>query len=68
LDRLEGFVSTFGRSFYGVPAGEHVEGKGRVVLLRKVQGKRVEEKWDLGGESVVPFWAGKELGWEIVEK
>jgi dihydroorotase len=58
---LEGFVSTFGRAFY------KVEGKEGKVTLRKVEGKKVEERWALGGESVVPFWAGKKLGWEIVE-
>jgi dihydroorotase len=61
LDRLEGFVSTFGRAFY------KVEGREGNVTLRKVEGRKVEERWELEGESVVPFWAGKKLGWEIVE-
>jgi len=26
-----------------------------------------DEEWVMGNESVVPFWAGKELRWEIVE-
>ena len=61
LDRLEGFVSTFRR------ASNKVEGREGNVTLRKVEGRKVDERWELGGESVVPFWAGKKLGWEIVE-
>jgi len=65
LERVEGFVSSFGRAFYGV--GVRV-GDERVVL-RKLEGKgrKVDERWVLGEESVVPFWAGKQLKWEIVE-
>ena len=37
------------------------------MTLRKVEGRKVDERWELGGGSVVPFWAGKKLGWEIVE-
>ncbi|KZT12754.1 dihydroorotase [Laetiporus sulphureus 93-53] len=62
LDRLEGFVSTNGRAFYGVPARAD---KDRITLKR-VQGRLVPESWEEGGQSVVPFWAGKELNWEIV--
>jgi len=35
--------------------------------LQKVEGRKVVELWVMGNESVVPFWAGKELRWEIVE-
>jgi len=68
LERVEGFASTFGRAFYGREVGATREGAGRVVL-RKVEGegRKVDERWVLGEESVVPFWAGKELKWEIVE-
>jgi dihydroorotase len=59
---VEGFVSTFGREFYGVR-----EEEGKSVMLRKGGGKKVDESWVSGGESVIPFWAGKELRWEIVE-
>ncbi|KAI0921238.1 hypothetical protein AcW1_004723 [Taiwanofungus camphoratus] len=59
---LEGFVSTHGRTFYKVPAY-----KGVKVVIKKVQGNVIEEKWEEGGQSVVPFWAGQKLGWEIVE-
>lgn len=62
LDRLEGFVSTNGRVFYRASASA-----GENVVIRKVQGKRVEEKWVEGEQSVVPFWAGRDLSWEVVE-
>lgn len=67
LERLEGFVSTFGRSFYGVPAEE-----GRNIELRRVEGGRIVEKaypYEREGaekEWIVPFMAGEKLGWEIV--
>ncbi|KAI6151833.1 Dihydroorotase [Pisolithus tinctorius] len=61
LDRLQGFVSDHGRAFYGRPAGANA----RRIVLRRVQGIRVEDTWPLGGDRVVPFWAGKEIGWEI---
>lgn len=64
LDKLEGFVGGFGRSFYGRKAG------GEKVVLKKVAGEsgmKVQENYILGEESVVPFWAGKTIGWEIVE-
>ena len=62
LDKLENFVSGFGRKFYGV---ETTEGK---VTLQKVTNRIVEHSWSLGDASVVPFWAGKEIGWEIVSE
>jgi len=67
LDRLDGFVSTFGRKFYG----REISSKGRkVVVLRKVgpeNVRKIEERFSVGQESVVPFWAGKKIDWEIVE-
>ncbi|KZP12089.1 Dihydroorotase [Athelia psychrophila] len=65
LDKLEGFVGGFGRAFYGRQLhGTHAE---KQTLLRKVVGQKVEDQWSLGEQSVVPFWAGKELRWELVE-
>jgi len=66
LDKLEGFVSGFGRAFYNRELHGIAEGKEKTVL-RKIEGKKVDEQWVMGNESVVPFWAGKELRWEIVE-
>lgn len=63
LDKLEGFVSGHGRKFYGVQAKEGVElrlrrtGKEGGVVPGVIRGDGVE---------VVPFWAGQQLGWEIV--
>ncbi|THH20141.1 hypothetical protein EW146_g1153 [Bondarzewia mesenterica] len=67
LDKLEGFVSTFGRRFYGREVAEN-NGHMHRVLLKKVPKKVVTDSWSLRGESVVPFWAGKELNWEIVQE
>lgn len=64
LDKLEGFVSVFGRKFYGreVAAGNR---ENRVTLEKLKKSKVLDASYTLGGESVVPFWAGRELGWEI---
>jgi dihydroorotase len=63
LDKLEGFVSAHGRKFYGVPAKE-----GDVLRLKRTtEGKGVVPGLIKGdGVEVVPFWAGKQLGWEII--
>lgn len=61
IDQLENFASTNGRLFYGRPADA-----GRKTVLRRVSGQKVETKWAKGAEEVVPFWAGQEIGWEIV--
>lgn len=62
IDKLEGYVSTNGRRFYGVPAKEGDE----VKLQRSSTGQKVPGLIrGNGGIEVVPFWAGKELGWEI---
>lgn len=59
LDKLEGFVSTNGRAFYGRPAGPE-----KILLNRKTL--PVMDSWEgEDGAKVVPFWAGREIGWEI---
>ncbi|KAI5481424.1 dihydroorotase [Pseudohyphozyma bogoriensis] len=64
LENLENFVSNYGRKFYGYPA----DAKDEIVLQRC---KKVAEKAygfvDDKGEKeyVIPFEAGKEIGWEI---
>jgi len=63
LDNLEAFVSTNGRAFYKRPVGI----TGRTLNLKKVEsGGLVDEKYDLGNGSLIPFWAGKKIDWEIL--
>jgi dihydroorotase len=65
LDKLQGFVSDFGRAFYG----REVADKKDTVILRKVPmecRRMIDDKYVDGGESVVPFWAGRLIGWEVV--
>ncbi|KAF9221928.1 Dihydroorotase [Gyrodon lividus] len=61
LDKLQKFVSNYGRAFYRRPPGANA----RRVMLQKVKGYQVEDTWSFGNESVRPFWAGKEIGWKI---
>lgn len=61
LEKLEGYVTKHGRDFYGVPAKE-----GKTVTLRRSSGKKVQSLLKgKEGVEVVPFFAGKELAWEI---
>ena len=59
LDRLEGFASLHGPSFYGLAANER-----RAILERG--GSRVPATLGSGKESVVPFLAGTTLPWRFV--
>ncbi|KAI0035687.1 hypothetical protein K488DRAFT_76509 [Vararia minispora EC-137] len=61
LDKLEGFVSRFGRRFY---EREIDSASGNSVVLRKIS-QIVEKSFVAEDADVVPFWAGKELGWSI---
>ncbi|KAH8118350.1 hypothetical protein DFH11DRAFT_1540546 [Phellopilus nigrolimitatus] len=63
LGRLEAFVSTNGRTFYGLPPTGSDE-----VVVRKTDSKIVGMQFALGQQAVVPFMAGKCLNWEIVSK
>jgi dihydroorotase len=63
LDNLEAFVSTNGRAFYKRPVGM----TGRTLTLQKVEyGGLVEEKYELEDGSLIPFWAGKKIDWDIL--
>jgi len=62
IDQLENFVSSNGRKFYG---REVQKGTAPVKLQRAPF--QVEEEWQMGDEAVVPFWAGKQLNWAIVQ-
>ena len=59
LDKLEGFASHYGPDFYGMARNTE-----KVTLVR--------EKWVMpneitlsNGESIVPFFAGQELAWQL---
>ncbi|ORX41147.1 dihydroorotase [Kockovaella imperatae] len=62
LERLEGYVSSHGRRFYNVPPE-----RGQELKLKRVKGQKVPSILRGEGTEVVPFWAGKDLDWEIVE-
>ncbi len=65
LGKIEGFVSAHGRAFYGRP----VVASDKRVVLRRASKKVVGiEGYGTGATHVVPFWAGKEIGWEIAEE
>lgn len=69
LDRLSGFVSEFGRRFYGFELeleGGDTEGYFIPVKLARV-GSTVNQELLLKDQSVVPFWAGRTLNWSIEE-
>jgi len=63
IDRLADFTSNFGRDFYQVPLNPGAP----KVVLQKVQGVRVQAEYSNGGKTVVPFWAGKDLEWQIIK-
>jgi dihydroorotase len=59
-------VSSFGRAFYS----REVKASEGEVILRKLEyeGTVVPGIWQKGAASVVPFWAGKKLTWEIDQR
>ena len=61
LDKLQDFVSNYGRAFYGRSAGANA----RRIVLERVKRYRVDDTWTFGDETVQPFWAGRELDWQI---
>lgn len=58
LDRLQGFASTFGPRFYGLPLNQDF------VTLERVQ-HVVPARVAAAGTDVVPFHAGETLGWRL---
>ena len=58
LDRLEGFASLHGPTFYGLPLNE-----GSVTLRRGEH--PVDPKLSVGAEEILPFDTGKPVGWCI---
>ena len=68
LERLNGYVSAFGRNFYQEP----VRDSEKDLTLRRSQKKdRLPQAYSFVAEDgqqeyVRPFYAGRELAWEIV--
>jgi dihydroorotase len=70
LERLEAYVSTFGRKFYQEAVRESEK---EVVLRRSETKSRVAQAYSFVAEDgqqeyVQPFYGGKEIGWEVVQK
>ncbi|HIC40684.1 Dihydroorotase [hydrothermal vent metagenome] len=61
LDRLEGFASKFGADFYGLPHNADT------IILKK-QNWIVPDSYPFADSSIVPFMAGKMLGWKLEAK
>lgn len=68
LDRLEGFVSTFGRSFYKRELQGDYAAQAPIIVLKRVEGgELIKEGWSEGEQKVIPFWSGRKIGWVIDE-
>jgi dihydroorotase len=66
---LEGFVSTFGRSFYKRELHEDNAAQVPTVVLKRVEGgELIKEGWTEGEQEVIPFWSGKKIDWVIDEE
>jgi len=63
LDKLEGFVSKNGRTFYKKEINSTDDGKS-IVRVRKRK-SAVTGKYSLREQEVITFWGGKDLDWEI---
>ena len=59
LDKLEGFASTFGAGFYGLPLNRDT------ITLERAEW-RVPERLAFGGEELVPLRAGETIPWKLV--
>ena len=69
LDRLEGFVSTFGRAFYRRELQENNAVQVPIIVLKRVEGgELIKEGWTEGEQEVIPFWSGKKIDWIIDER
>jgi dihydroorotase len=60
LENLEAFASHNGADFYGVPRNE-----GSVTLVREAW--ECPAEYEFGGDVVVPFYAGQDIPWKVVE-
>lgn len=69
LDRLEGFVSTFGRAFYKRELHGDEAARVPVIVLKRAEGSElIKEGWSEGEQEVIPFWSGKKIDWVIDEE
>ncbi|QRN41859.1 MAG: dihydroorotase [Neisseriaceae bacterium] len=59
LDQLENFVSINGPIFYGLPINSE-----KVTLIKEPY--QVPEFYEVNGEKLIPFLAGKEVAWRLV--
>lgn len=68
LNTLEMFASENGANFYGLPLNK---GKIRMTKKTSVVPARCEiqtgDRFTLRDTDLIPFWAGKELQWEVTE-
>ncbi len=62
LDKLEAFASHFGADFYGLPRNQGT------VTLKKEPWQVPERLHLLGGQVLVPYWAGQPLNWRLVSQ
>lgn len=60
LDRLEGFASHFGPDFYGLP-------RNQTTLTLKRRSWQVPDLYPFLGEEIVPFFAGENLAWSVLD-
>lgn len=58
IDKLEGFASHYGADFYGLPRNTQ-----QITLVK--ESWTVPEQVLVGANVIVPFWAGKELNWQV---
>lgn len=61
LDRLENFASCFGANFYGLELNQR-----QLTLVQKAW--QVPDLLTFGNETLVPFFAGKTLDWQIIDE
>lgn len=61
LDKLEAFASFHGPDFYGLPRNH------KKITLAK-QAWRVPEELELGEDTLVPFRAGEQIKWKLINE
>ena len=59
LDRLEAFASHFGPDFYGIDRNTST------LTLRRETWMVSDELEFHSGEKIVPYWAGRQLSWQV---